>query len=107
MPELLIALFGVVVYAGLQPTSVDSPPGSATLNGHITFPTGTNVSYYYEYSLNCSSTGRLTTAVQSIIADGQQQILAPLVVNGLSPGDYCYRKYLAEEDSPTAEVKDV
>jgi len=84
----------VCVFHRLQPTNVDFPPGSATFNGHITFPAGTNVSYYYEYSLNCSSTGRLATPVQSIIANGQQQMLLPLVVNGLSPGDYCYRKYI-------------
>jgi hypothetical protein len=78
----------------MQPTNVNSPAGSATFNGHITFPAGTNVSYYFEYSLNCSSTGRLTTVVQSIIADGQQQVVSPVVVSGLSPGDYCYRKYI-------------
>lgn len=30
-------------------TAVDSPPGSATLNGYVTFPPGTPVSYHYEY----------------------------------------------------------
>jgi len=50
------------------------------------------MSYYYEYSLNCSSIGQLTTFAQSVLANGQQQILTPLQVHGLSPGDYCYRK---------------
>ena len=30
-------------------TDVDKPPGSATLNGVVEFPTGTPIEYYFEY----------------------------------------------------------
>jgi hypothetical protein len=33
----------------LPATSVDNPSGSATLNGYMTFPPGTPVTYHYEY----------------------------------------------------------
>ena len=30
-------------------TDIDKPPGSATLNGEVIFPTGTPIQYYFEY----------------------------------------------------------
>lgn len=62
------------VVVTLPPTSIDGPPGSATLNGYTSFPPGTPVTYHYEYfstdplnpvltpSVSTSGTGGAATA---------------------------------------------
>ena len=96
---------GNVIPANIQPfqikrdytdpaTSVDDIPGSATLNGKVCgFPNGTSLTYYYEYSTDCSLATAVTrTPVGTMTATGSCNQTAPSQnVTNLAPGNYCYR----------------
>ena len=76
------------------PTNTDGSKGSTDLNGHICgFANGTNLTYYFEYSTNCSLETNVTrTPSQSITATGVcDQAVPPQTVTDLPPGTYCYR----------------
>jgi len=73
-------------------TNVDSPAGSATLNGYVVFPNGTLVDYYYEYIPNCDVNATVTaTPTVTLVATGSPQNGDGATVTSLSPGLYCYR----------------
>ena len=75
-------------------SNVDTPPGGATFNGRVCgFTNGSNLTYYYEYSTDCSmSIGVTRTPSGSMVATGSCNQTAPSQnVTNLAPGTYCYR----------------
>ena len=75
-------------------TNTDGSKGSADLNGRICgYANATKLTYYFEYSTNCSLGVNVTrTPSQSITATGScDQAVPPQTVTGLAPGSYCYR----------------
>ena len=76
------------------PTNTDGRKGSTDFNGHVCgFANGTNLTYYFEYSTNCSLDTNVTrTPSHNIMATGTcDQAVPPQTVSGLTPGAYCYR----------------
>lgn len=63
-------------------TAVDSPPGSATLNGYVTFPPGTPVSYHYEYFPTSNPSNITLTPDVSTTATGGAQVAQVCVWRG-------------------------
>lgn len=58
------------VVVALNPTSIDSPQGSATFNGYVTFPPNTNVSYHYEYSCSQPFSNPTSSPNVAMVATG-------------------------------------
>lgn len=63
-------------------TAVDSTPGSATLNGYVTFPPGTPVSYHYEYFPTSNPSNITLTPDVSTTATGGAQVAQVCVWRG-------------------------
>ena len=74
------------------PTNVDSPVNTATLNGHLSYPPATSVTYYYEYVSGPSISGTLTrTSPQTTVTTGSSDVAQPAVLTSLAAGTYSYR----------------
>ena len=88
----LLVMKGGIMVDSEPATDVDSPSGSATLNGHVLFPADTLVTYYFEYGTDCSfeEDAITTTPLFDIVATGSQQSVPPQTITGLK-GNYCYR----------------
>ena len=82
---------GAAVVESQPATDLDSPLGFATLNGYVLFPVDTPVTYYFEYSTDCSFQSDISaTPLVTIMATGSEQPVPPQTISGLS-GSYCYR----------------
>jgi len=76
----------------LEPTRVNSPAGSATLNGYIGYPDGDTIDYWFE--LADSMTFAIITkktATKSLATTGAVQYITPEVVSQLATGPYYVR----------------
>ena len=66
---------------------INGPSGGATLNGQLQAQPGSNVTYYYKWSLDPNLvTGVTTTPADSLIATGGVDPTDPIAVSNLAPG---------------------